>query len=331
MHKKFLNLAIILIVISVLSSFAIYNKTIKRPLKGTGSTLIVASKTKQTFSSILANNKDKFSNTLFIKIYNKLNKVNISVNKGEYEIPSDVSLKELLDILSTNKYNTSIKKITIPEGYTIEQIAETLEKNEIVTKHDFMEACRKYPLPSYVQTNSERRERLEGFLFPDTYYFEKNMKAEDIIRIMTSRLNDIFKEIEKENNIKISDEDKDMIITKASIIEREVNIDSEKALVSSVINNRIEKDIKLQIDATVLYALGKHKDKVLYSDLKTQSGYNTYHVKGLPVGPISNPGKSAIEAAIFPKQTEYLYYITKNNQKHEFFKTYQDFLEYKNN
>lgn len=284
----------------------------------------------RTFSEVLANNKDVFRNELYIKIYNRLNNVSVSIYQGEYDVPKDITLDELIESLSNGTYNSSIRKVTIPEGYTVEKIALALENNDVISTEEFLKACKSYELPSYIKKVPGRRYALEGFLFPDTYHFQKGMSGNDIIKMMLNRFEQVIKNIEDKHNIKIKDSDLDSIITKASVIEREVSKVDEKPLVSSVIDNRLDNGMKLQIDATVLYALGEHKDRVLYSDLKIASPYNTYYTKGLPLGPISNPGSDSIEAALFPSDTDYIYYLTKDGTNHKFFKEYKDFLAYKN-
>lgn len=301
-----------------------YKSVISNPMKSKGD-IVTINANKGTFSGVLAQNKDSFNGMTFIKIYNRLNKVSISVKQGVYDMPSNLSLSEVIEALETGKYNTSIVKVTIPEGYTIEQIAETLEDKGVISKDEFIKSCNEYSLPKYITYDSEKRFNLEGYLFPDTYQFEKGVSGDEIIKVMLNRFEYIIKELGGELDKDIED-----IVIKASIIEREVSKEDEKVLVSSVINNRLEKNMKLQIDATVLYAIGEHKDKVYYSDLETKSKYNTYYVDGLPIGAISNPGKDSLYAALNPMDTDYIYYMTKDGVNHKFFKTYSEFLKYKN-
>ena len=301
-----------------------YKSVISNPIKSEGD-IVTINANKGTFSGVMAQNEDSFNGITFIKIYNKLNKVSISVKQGVYDMPSDLSLSEVIEALETGKYNRSIVKVTIPEGYTIEQIAETLDEKEIINKEEFIQACVEYDLPEYIIYDSEKRYNLEGYLFPDTYEFEKGVSGDEIIRTMLSRFEYIIKELGGELNTDIED-----IVIRASIIEREVSKEDEKVLVSSVINNRLEKNMKLQIDATVLYAIGEHKDKLYYSDLEIKSKYNTYDVSGLPIGAISNPGKDSLYAALNPLDTDYIYYMTKDGVNHKFFETYSEFLKYKN-
>lgn len=330
--KKFLIYLILWFMIAVgviVAPVLMYKSIVNRPLNSESETVVINA-TSGTFSGVIAENEESFRGRIFIKIYNKLNKISISVKKGTYEFPSNIKLNELISSLENGSYNTSIVKVTIPEGYTLEQIATLLEEKEIVNKDNFITACENYNFPDYIKVNSNKRYTLEGYLFPDTYIFEKNTSPDTIIKTMLSRFEEIVSQIESENDIKVSYSDYERMVIKASIIEREVSKNDEKPLVSSVIENRLKINMKLQIDATVLYAMGYHKDKLYLKDLKHASPYNTYYKEGLPVGPISNPGKDSLVAALLPIESDYLYYMTKDGVNHKFFKTYEDFLKYKN-
>lgn len=330
--KKFLIYLTLWFMIAVgviVAPVLMYKSIVNRPLNSESETVVINA-TSGTFSGVIAENEESFRGRIFIKIYNKLNKISISVKKGTYEFPSNIKLNELISSLENGSYNTSIVKVTIPEGYTLEQIATLLEEKEIVNKDNFITACENYNFPDYIKVNSNKRYTLEGYLFPDTYIFEKNTSPDTIIKTMLSRFEEIVSQIESENDIKVSYSDYERMVIKASIIEREVSKNDEKPLVSSVIENRLKINMKLQIDATVLYAIGYHKDKLYLKDLKYASPYNTYYKEGLPVGPISNPGKDSLVAALLPIESDYLYYMTKDGVNHKFFKTYKDFLKYKN-
>lgn len=319
-----------IVVSAMIVPIQMYKSIINRPLNSKADTIVINA-TSGTFSGVIAENQESFRGKIFIKIYNKLNKISVSVTKGVYEFPSHINLQELISSLENGSYNTSIVKVTIPEGYTVEQIAKLLEEKEIITQKDFIGACKSYSYPNYIKENTNKRYTLEGYLFPDTYMFEKNTSGDVLINTMLNRFEDIISQIESENNVNISDADYERMVIKASIIEREVSDKEEKSLVSSVMENRLQINMKLQIDATVLYAMGTHKDKLYLQDLKYASPYNTYYNEGLPVGPICNPGKDSLVAALLPVKSDYLYYMTKNGATHKFFKNYADFLAYKNN
>lgn len=332
-NKMFLKIIVSLFLISLIGVFFVfksYKSTLNNPLVDVDGDFVTINANKGTLSGVIYENEDLFKGKIFIKIYNRLNNVSINVKKGVYEIPKDSSLSDIISFLESGKYNTSVVNVTIPEGYTIDKIADVLDNKEIIAKDEFLAGCKDYKIPSFISVNSDKRYLLEGYLFPDTYRLEKGMSANTIIDIMLKRFNDVIKEIEKENNITIKEEDMEDIVIKASMIERETRYDNEKPLVASVINNRLKINMKLQIDATVLYAMGEHKDKLYISDLKYKSPYNTYYVSGLPVGAISNPGKESLKAAVMPEDSNYLYYMTKDGTTHKFFDNYNDFIKYKN-
>jgi UPF0755 protein len=174
----------------------------------------------------------------------------------------------------------------------------------------------------------ERSGRLEGYLFPDTYEFPKNVTAEQIIDRMLKRFDNVFTDDMKQRAEAIN-MSTDQIVTLASIIEKEARVPEERPVIAAVYYNRLKKKMLLQADATVQYALGQWKDKVLYEDLKVDSPYNTYKYQGLPIGPISNPGKASLEAAVSPEKVDYLFYVAKSDGSgaHTFTVTYDQFLK----
>ena len=222
-----------------------------------------------------------------------------------------------------------IVKVVIPEGYDVEHIAAALDKKGIISKADFIKSCKEYKLPDFIKSDVRRKYALEGYLFPDTYEFLKGTDGKEIIDVMLKRFSNVIDNIKKETGKNISNEDLDKIIIMASIVEKEVERQDERGKAASVFYNRLNKDMKLQSCATVLYALGVHKDKLYYNDLKIDSPYNTYIVKGLPVGPISCPGIECIKAAINPEKTNYLFFVSKNDGTHFFSDNEKKFLEVK--
>jgi UPF0755 protein len=168
---------------------------------------------------------------------------------------------------------------------------------------------------------------LEGYLFPDTYYVSAEPTPDEVIGKMLTRFDDIFTD-EYEQRAAELGLSVDEAVTIASIIEKEVSVDTERPLVSQVIHNRLELGMELEIDATVLYALDKRPDRLLYADLEVDSPYNTYAYGGLPVGPISNPGADSIHAALFPEEGNYLFYVLQDPETgvHFFSDDYQEHL-----
>ncbi|MCY6484039.1 endolytic transglycosylase MltG [Clostridium aestuarii] len=271
--------------------------------------------------------KGLIKNKYLIKVYVNGKKLNTNIKPGEYLIDADVSIKKFIQILNEGNESKNCIRITIPEGYNIEDISEIMEKKGIMKKQEFLKSCEKYPTPEFIKVSSNIRYSLEGYLFPDTYEFEKGDTGEEIIKKMLNRFEEVLNDITEKENKEISNIQE--LITIASVIEKEARTDSDRNKISSVFYNRLDKGMRLQVDATVLYAMGKHKGKLSLKDLEIDSPYNTYKVKGLPPGPISNPGKSCIEAALNPDNNEYIYYVLSDHKKHYFTNNYKDFLKAK--
>ena len=200
--------------------------------------------------------------------------------------------------------------ITIPEGYTVKQIAKVFENNNLFLKGEFL---------SLYETD-------EGYLFPDTYKFFKNTTPQKVSEKMKNNFDikvaEFLPEIARQKK-SLND-----IIIMASIIEKEVHNPEDRKIVSGILWKRIERGIGLQVDASLMYILGKTSAELTQDDLKINSLYNTYKYKGLPAGPISNPGKNAIEAAIFPQTSPYLFYLSDNDGITRYARNFE---EHKNN
>lgn len=331
-NKNFKKIMTILVSIVVVFGIIIvfsYNNTVKKPLKIDGDTVSVEVKTGEGFYNLLntLEEKDLLNNKIFIKIYTKLHGANADLIPGIYELNKDITLEELIKTLQTEDYVKNSIKVTIPEGYNVDQIAQELEESQLFTKEEFLKAVKDYTLPSYITSNPNKRYAIEGFLYPETYMFPKDATANEVVDLMIKRFDNSIKSIEREIGIDIKDNELEKIITIASLIEEEARSNEDRPLIASVINNRIDKGMKLQIDACILYSMGKHVEVVLNKHLETDSPYNTYKYYGLPIGPIASPGKESIEAALKPAKTDYLFYLIKpGDTLHYFTNNYDDFL-----
>jgi len=213
----------------------------------------------------------------------------------------------------------SLRKVTFPEGLTLVQMAGILDASQIVSREEFLA----------VAENSEYSTKklgvdvssLEGFLFPDTYFFARDCSAEKVIEAMLDR----FREVYATLGIASPQPDIKKIVTVASLIEKETAFSPERPLVSAVIRNRLRKGMKLEFDPTVIYALGEKFDgDIRKKDLSFPSPYNTYVVSGLPPGPIAAPGLDSIRAALEPADVDYLYFVSNGDGVHVFSSTYRD-------
>jgi UPF0755 protein len=332
--KKVLSIVIITLGVLGFIGIAIYKdalKTIKHPFIQSSNNIEVKVNSGDNLNGVIErlSADKKIGNSLLIKWYIKSKKLSSNIKPGTYSFSDNTSIEDFVNGLETGKDNISDIKVTIPEGFDIEQIAQVLDKSGLVKKDEFLTSCKNYKLPSYIKINGKKRYQLEGYLFPDTYVFSKNTSSDKIINTMISRFEDVITEIKKQNNLNINDKNVESIITMASIVEKEAVEDNDRPKVASVFYNRIKINMKLQSDATVLYALGVHKEVVYTNDLKINSPYNTYYVEGLPIGPICSPGKASIEAALNPDKTKNIYFIIIKDGPHFFSDNYNEFLKIK--
>ena len=254
------------------------------------------------------------NNYLFI-ILIKLSRLEDKLKFGEYNLSPSLNMLQILNKLARGEI--VVYKITIPEGYTSVQIAELLDKKEIVEKESFLKLV-KYGEKSW-----------EGYLFPDTYEVPKKYGAENMFKLMLSNFEKVAVDNKLINKAEQTGFTMDEIITLSSIIEKEAKFAEEKRQISSVFHNRLKSGMKLQSCATIQYILGKPKEKLEESDLEIESPYNTYLYKGLPPGPICNPGIDSIIAALEPTNGDYLYFVLGDNGRHIFSKTYEEHLKNK--
>lgn len=259
----------------------------------------------------------------------KLNKQGSQFKYGKYEFSNKSDFFEIVEKLNNGESIDTSTHLTVKEGMWLSEIGDEVERLGLCSKEEFMEAAnsRDYDY-EFISKIPERENLLEGYLYPETYYFHEGVTAREIVETMLHQFNKVCVKNGIFNKAEKAGKSLDEYIIIASLIESEVRVESERKLVSSVIQNRIEEDMKLQIDASVIYAKGKRVNRVYYSDLENQSDYNTYYVKGLPVGPICSPRGSSILAAIEPEKTDYIYYVVDDQSAgtHYFTNDYDDFL-----
>jgi len=258
-------------------------------------------------------------------IFVKLTNLDEKLQAGYYKLSPSYSMREIIEIIVNGRVATY--KITIPEGYDIDRIISKLVKNTGYSEDDFKKVIKDntFAREYFPPGDGGYKFKLEGFLYPDTYIIPRGFSPRKIIKTM-------LEQFEKKWLTELKTETKNIeynildIITIASLIESEAKIDREKNIISAVIYNRLQKGMYLQIDAGIQYSLDDHKDKLLYSDLKIDSPYNTYLYRGLPPGPICNPGGQAIRAALNPADVDYLFYFALPDGSHVFTKSYNEHL-----
>ena len=238
------------------------------------------------------------------------------VRAGEFRFHSGMSAMDALKVLYFNE--PIIHQVTIPEGYSIRQIAEVLSAIKLINNDTFLE---KALSASYAKKYNFEAPSLEGYLFPDTYTFSRVDREDKIIDQMVQNFIKKTGSSLRENAQKIG-MTLENIVTLASIIEKETANPDERPLVSSVFHNRLKKGMRLQSDPTTIYAIPNFKGNITKADLLRYHPYNTYTIPALPPGPIASPGLAAINAALAPAQTDYLFFVAGTQGSHIFSKTY---------
>jgi len=249
------------------------------------------------------------------RILGRLSRRDTQIKPGEYRLHSAMTPSEVLDVLVKGKVLEH--RIVIPEGTASREIGALLEAEKLLQSSAFYEAAHN---PELVAVLGFEGDDLEGYLFPDTYHFQKNTPAERIVRRMARQFQMIYDEgfQNQANALGLTQRE---VVTLASIIEKETGLGSERALISAVFHNRLKRKMRLQSDPTVIFSLVDFDGNLRRKDLFNKSPYNTYRVSGLPPGPISNPGRAAIYAALHPAETDDLFFVSRNNGSHYFSKT----------
>ncbi len=260
------------------------------------------------------------SEEFLFKLYLKFKNQGKNIKAGYYELKGEYSIITLVELLESGK--EKLYRFTIPEGYSLEQIADKLAAEGKISKEKFYEELNNvkdfpYPVPNG---------NFEGYFYPETYNFSEYFKEREIIKTI---LGEFLKKFPPE---KYSDKEefyKKLIM--ASIIEKEAVKSDEKPVIASAFYNRMRKGMTLSSDATVNYVFGYAKRRIYYKDLAVESPYNTYKYKGLPPAPIANPDIKSVEAAYNPADTDYLFFVAKGDGYHYFSRTYAEHLEFQRN
>lgn len=250
---------------------------------------------------------------------------------GVYDLVTGMGYRTAIDRLVEGP-PVSYISLTIPEGFVVEQVAKRVEKLLDIPEEEFLELAKggaasfagEHPYLARAYKGS-----LEGYLFPKTYQVREGSDARAVIELMLDQFDDEMASVDLSRAAELG-LTQEQVVVMASIIEREAQLDAERPLVASVMYNRLAAGMFLEIDATIEYVLPGNRFRLRYSDLKLDSPYNTYRYKGLPPGPISNPGLASIRAAADPAKTSYLYYVlTGKDGSHTFTPDVESFLKAK--
>ncbi|MBA4395922.1 MAG: endolytic transglycosylase MltG [Syntrophus sp. (in: bacteria)] len=235
-----------------------------------------------------------------------------SIKPGEYELATSMSPWEITDKLTKGKIK--IRRVIIPEDFTLKQIAGLLVAEELVSEESFLSVTTE---PVFLTSLNIDADSAEGYLYPDTYHLYRGMTPQEIVRGMVSRFRDKVtpQMLERAKALGMTTTE---FVTLASLIGKETGYTEEKAKVSAVFHNRLKKGMRLQSDPTAVYSLTEYRHIVRRKHLDNDTPYNTYKIRGLPPGPIANPGIDSLQAALNPAHVNYLYFVSNNDGTHKF-------------
>lgn len=254
----------------------------------------------------------------WFRLLGKFQDAERKIKPGEYDLHTAMRPAEILSTLVAGRVVQY--SVMVPEGITVRQIAKLLADTGIAKEAD---VSRLVADSAFITALGIDAPTLEGYLFPDTYYFPRRAKAEDVVKAMVSRLRQVFTpEMHAQSaGLRMTEI---QVLTLASIIEKETGQDAERPLISAVFHNRLRKGLPLQSDPTVIYGIPNFNGNLTRTDLARPTPFNTYINPNLPPGPIANPGVKSIQAALNPAPVNYLYFVSKNDGTHQFSATIQE-------
>ncbi|MDJ0810771.1 MAG: endolytic transglycosylase MltG [Desulfobacterales bacterium] len=272
------------------------------------------------FGAITARLQDKglIKTPFKFRLYARFGGYHTQLKAGEYELSGQMSPRQILETLKGGKVR--LYRVTIPEGYHLRQIAEAIAAAGFGSAEAFHRLATD---PEEVRNAGLEAQTLEGYLFPDTYHFPRGLEQRAIIDAMLKRfhaaVSDQWRARAREIGLSLHE-----VVTLASIIEKETGDPAERPLISSVFHNRLRKGMRLETDPTVIYGIKDFNGNLTRKDLRTPTPYNTYVIRGLPPGPIASPGAAALEAALYPAESDYLFFVSRRDRTHQFSTNWKD-------
>jgi len=250
--------------------------------------------------------------SFFFVLFGKSQSADRKVHAGEYELNPGMTPAEILAMFLNG--HVLLHSLTVPEGLTIVQIADLASQDGLTDRADFLRLAKDR---EFIASLGVKAETLEGYLYPNTYKFPRPVKAREVLVAMVEQLRQVVGPdlLARMEELKMTMHE---MLTLASVIEKETGSGGERPEISAVFHNRLKKHIPLQSDPTVIYGLPSFDGNLHKKDLSSPSPYNTYRIQGLPPGPIASPGIQAIRAALYPSNSQFLYFVSRNDGTHQF-------------
>jgi UPF0755 protein len=266
----------------------------------------------EPFSSVVNKLKEKgaLPNDKLFSLWARMWKLDTKIHWGFYRFELPLAPAAIIDQMVLGK--SLFYRVTIPEGLTLREVADLLWASGIGDRERLLAEAAN---PELLSKLGFEETGIEGYLFPDTYYFPPSTTEREVLTAMVEQFHTVFEPMIRQKASALTPHE---IVTLASIIEKETGDESERPLVSAVFHNRLKLKMPLQSDPTVIYGVQPPANNITRKDLQSRSPYNTYRVKGLPPGPICSPGLSSLKAALFPADVPYLYFVSKNDGTHLF-------------
>lgn len=337
--KKLLILLILLALFVFFAFFYYYNSAVNYGSKIQAGDLMFSVAAGDSVETIAKNLKSQglIKSSFFFKFYVWQSDKEAELKAGEYILNQALSIMEIVNVITNGQSISRELEIKIIEGWKITEIDKYLSEQRDVDISNFAALTKKtisnwpfeFTKPAFFDEVPSDID-LEGYLFPDTYRIFKDATAGDIVKKMLDNFDNKFNQ-ELRDEIKLKGKSINEIVTMASIIEKEVNNEKDRPKVAGIFYKRLAIGMRLEVDSTVNYITGKNDPSAEYKDLEIDSPYNTYKYYGLPPGPISSPGLSAIKAAIYPEESEYLFYLNRQDTGETIFsKNFDEHIRNKN-
>jgi len=322
LFRLFNVILVIVLLLVVAGSILNYLQIFSSKKKGQNVTFSIAQGSSTGDIATVLEDKGLVKSSFIFKLVVKHTKTGDKLQAGDYTLNTGMSMMEIIENLKKGQVARTYD-FTVPEGFTARQIAGLLKEKGAVNEQEFLDIVKTGGGIKFKYSHLLKGHSLEGFLFPDTYSVYKDSTPREIIEKMVKRFEEVVpsntEQIAKKRGLSFY-----KMIVLASLVEREARVEDERPLVAAVYYNRIKLDMLLECDATIQFLFDKPKEILLYKDLEIDSPYNTYKYKGLPPGPIANPGLPSIKAALYPASVDYLYYVVKGEGRHKFSKTFEE-------
>lgn len=315
--KKLATTASVLLILALAAAVATYLDLVfyaDKPANADESEQIIVVDRGQSFDRTvdLLQQHDLIESPVRFRMLARIKGADTRIQAGEYLLTGTMTPNHILKTLIEGKVR--LHRFTVPEGSNLDQIAEIVAEAGFGSAEQFRNTASD---PEFIGELGMSVDSLEGYLFPDTYHFPRSADSEDVINTMVRRFQSLIPESWKERAEELGMSLHE-VVTLASIIEKETGTPEERPVISSVFHNRLRRGMRLQTDPTVIYGIEDFDGNLTRKHLNTRTAYNTYLIQGLPPGPIASPGLASIEAALFPADTKYLYFVSRKDSTHQF-------------